>query len=752
MKRRCAVLCSGVLLLAAVAPCRAADFSDRAVEAAIAKGIKYLWSIQKADGSWPMKSHPHEKDAVGWSSLAAYALLESGVSVQHPKMQKALDYLTKNDTDRVYALGVRCNVWLAAERERPGEYFKYLRHDGGRLIQSLYKGGHHYILGDKHAHNSSAQYGVLGVWGYRRAGGEVPLGFWRACTEYWVKGQQADGGWGYEVTWIRDQKNYNRATTQGAMVPAGVASLFICFDNLSASKFIDCKGGDLPKPIQRGLDWFDKNFVKSLQGKVPIGWKDQYHYYLYGVERVALASGYKYFGKVSWYKEGAKFILGRQAGDGSFTGGHSSLPSTAFALLFLIRGRHPVAFNKLEFQGDWNNRPRDLAFLTRWMSRTFERSLNWQIVNLQVDVQEWHDAPILYISGSKAPTFSNADLDKLRHYVYQGGTILSATECNGTGFKEGIREAYRKLFPHAELTPIGKDHDLYSDDVYQTIPETVRFEIISNGVRPLVIHTDVDLPMQWQTARAKTGAFAFHAGTNALMYVTDKGKLPHRGTSHWPARVSTGGLRTVKVARIKHNGNDNAEPLAYERFARLMAAQCKVNVQIGVPIDHGQLAKSGAKLAILSGTNDFTFSAPAVRTLKSFVDGGGTLLLDAAGGVKYTTVHGMPKVTGFAEGAEKLINQMYPDSIRLLSQSSNVYSLKGKELREVTYRARTRRRLGGSKQPVLRGVLVGNRPGIIYSREDISHGLLGVPHFAVDGYAPESAFAILRNIVLTAGK
>jgi len=95
---------------------------------------------------------------------------------------------------------------------------------------------------------------------------------------------------------------------------------------------------------------------------------------------------------------------------------------------------------------------------------------------------------------------------------------------------------------------------------------------------------------------------------------------------------------------------------------------------------------------------------------------------------------------------------MYPDGIRLLSQSSKVYAHKGKELRKMTYRQRTRRRLGGTKQPVLRGVLTGNRPGIIYSREDITHGLLGVPHFAVDGYAPQSAFAVLRNIVLTAGK
>jgi hypothetical protein len=753
MRYRSSLVCVLVLLILSTSVVSGAEFSDQAVEAAIAKGVRFLWSKQRKDGSWEAFKNDAKRHSVGYTAMAAYALLESGVRVSDPRMQRTLNWLkARPNCQEVYDLGVVCNVWLLADRQAPGQYMKHLLRDGNRLATGLYKGGYHYRIGETLAHNSSAQYGVLGVWALKRGRGEVHTGYWRACWDYWSKGQNTDGGWGYHVRHVKPAKS--RLSTQAAMVPAGVASLFICFDNIHADKFIACEGGELPAEIRRGLAWFDKNFMRSLTDKkFTIGHANMYGYYLYGVERVGLAAGYKYFGKVNWYKEGAKFLLRRQSKSGYWvndrTGG---VVPTSFALLFLVRGRHPVVFNKLEFHGDWNNRPRDMAFLTRWMTNKFERSLNWQIVNLNVDVGEWNDAPILYLSGAKAPEFSDAHLAKLRDYVQQGGTIFSATECDGKAFSDGIREVYRKLFPTYELTLVGPDHDLYTEKTHFDVTSEAKFEVISNGIRPLVVHTDVDLPKIWQLQNTASGRWAFESATNLFVYVTAKGKLPHRGTNHWPAAVSTKDMPVVKIARLKHNGNDNPEPQALQRFARLMAARCKVNVQPVGPIPIAGLAESAPAVAILSGTNEFSLNNDETAALKAFVAGGGTLLIEAAGGVTYKTdsATNMPKIAGFAASAEALIETMYESvPLRRVSTNSPVYALKGKELRKVVYRGQARKRLGGDTTPNLRAVLIDDRPAIFYTREDITHGLLGTPSLPVDGYDSESAFAILRNIVLT---
>ena len=63
---------------------------------------------------------------------------------------------------------------------------------------------------------------------------------------------------------------------------------------------------DLIRPnrraIARGLQWMDRHFSASEN---PVRLRD-YYYYMYGVERVGLASGMKHFGGHDWYAEGAR--------------------------------------------------------------------------------------------------------------------------------------------------------------------------------------------------------------------------------------------------------------------------------------------------------------------------------------------------------------------------------------------------------------------------------------------------------------
>ncbi len=50
--------------------------------------------------------------------------------------------------------------------------------------------------------------------------------------------------------------------------------------------------------------------------------------------------------------------------------------------------------------------------------------------------------------------------------------------------------------------------------------------------------------------------------------------------------------------------------------------------------------------------------------------------------------------------------------------------------------------------PRVRAIRVDGRNAIYYSREDISGGLVGEPVDGIVGYDPETATAILRNLIL----
>jgi len=207
------------------------------------------------------------------------------------------------------------------------------------------------------------------------------------------------------------------------------------------------------------------------------------------------------------------------------------------------------------------------------------------------------------------------------------------------------------------------------------------------------------------------------------------------------------------VLRLKHGGNCDPEPLAGERFARLMHNAARVAVKVLPPAPIASLAGTSAKVALMTGTGEFTLSDDQKRAIKAFVEGGGTLVVDAAGGPRFRkdAKTGINRVSGFAASAEAAIEDIFgPGSLRRLPSTSPVLNAPGMAVGRARYRLRTEKRLGGTRLTNLRAVLFDGRPGVIYSREDITAGLVGFEASTVDGYAPSTAFRILASIVLSA--
>ncbi len=339
------------------------------VKAAITKAKNYLHAHQNKDGNWEEVEKPDPqgtqadvkgKQWGGLTSIATYALLAAG---ENPlaELAKPIKFLKEAKIEGIYATGLRCQVWLLDDDERAklrpnmeGD-LKTLeagihRQGGASAADQLGFYGYWFDKGPQPGgwyDRSVSQYGVLGMWALEQAGMEVPSAYWQLVDAAWKRGQNPNGSWSY-------QKGKDESP---AMTAAGIATLFITQDYTSGA-MAECHGNIVNVNIDRGLTWMDHNIHQALGGN---------YYAMYGIERIGVASGRKYFETVDWYQTGADFLVKHQGPDGQWDGGIGGpVASTCFGLLFLVRGQAPVVMNKLEYQinersgktvdGPWNER------------------------------------------------------------------------------------------------------------------------------------------------------------------------------------------------------------------------------------------------------------------------------------------------------------------------------------------------------------------------------------------------------------
>ena len=756
-----------------VAPAEAQDeqrieFSDAAVARAIEKGKAWFWAKYR---SAPGESPWEDKASVmgpgrrpvryvnygGQSALATYALLSAGEKISDPRMKRAVHWLSQLETEGTYTLGIRMQVWAMLPKEMgrtllAKDCARLVRSagrppaDGSREAWSHHYGSYTYASTGKPATNgdhSNMHFGVLGVWAAARSGIDVDPGYWDLIHKHYVKSQSSDGTWRYNVGPGKPARNGSYGQfPPGGMTAAGLANLMIAWESLHAKDFIRCGRNPDSPAIKRALDWLDRNFGRHANG---------YHYYLYALERVSFACGHKFFGDRDWYKICAERLLTRQHADGGWGkdgfGDQNNFVATAFALIFLARGRNPIMFNRLQYEGDWNNRPRALAGLTRWVSGEFEREINWQIVNIDTPVKDWHDAPVLLITGAKRPRFDDRQIEKLRRFVQQGGTIFTVAECqlNGAPFNEAWRGRddkgglYAKLFPDYEFKRLEPNHPLFQGQL--RVAGRHHFWGVSNGVRMLAVHTNEDLPLLWQTGQKLKNEDPYHIPVNLALLVNDLALGRPRGTSPWPSEKPVVPTRVNKVVRIRHGGRWDPEPLAWERMRILMRQQWRTRLILDTQPPE-KLSAATFRVAHMTGTGTLTMTGGAKKALKDYVNAGGTLIVDAAGGDKT-----------FAADAEKLLDELFDDPGRRLPIGSDVWRMPGLEIDSVRYRRATRARIAADRRPRVVARTVGGRTAVFYSREDITCGLVGYASSTCDGYAsgetgkPGSAVLVMRNLI-----
>jgi hypothetical protein len=727
---------------------------------AIDRAVQFLLAQQGNNGSW--NDTGNDEWSVGQTALVTLALLSAGQSHQTPAMSKAIAFLHTGKVSpnyETYAVALRACViaQLPEASKRPELRVDVAWLQKAMIDQEPNNGLYTYGLprGGDPADYSNSQYGVLGAWYAAEAGVEIPFGFWRRAENAWKKGQQKDGGWGYLPN--ADDESY------ASMTAAGTATLFITNDYLHARDAYNLYRLPTNPALDRAIAWLGQHFAvdynpgrdppPNRQGDLLSAFADppqhiggfNLPYMMFGYERVGEASGLTRFGSHRWFDEGADFLLRTQLSDGSWTpeGSISGSPQveTAYALLFLSRGLSPVAIQKLQFGTRWNNRSRDVADFTFFLRHNTETHFNWQIASLAGSPAELREAPLLYAASDRPMLLSGPEETELKNYLLQGGLLVAANDGESQTFASSIEKLGVALFPGYAFHDLPLSDTAYSGN-FPTAGVREPIRVLDNGVRKLIVlFPRADLSWRFQSAGGSANFRQSPYAPLANIWAATEGSAEPllKGETTWIERsaAQVDATEKLRVARLQYTGNWNPEPAGWERLANLLHNAGDAELQTdAIPI---ATLTNVYPVAHLTGTGPIRISVAEQAALRRYIDAGGLLFFDAAGGSAEAAASIQAMLAGMFPGSR---NDPLPLDHPIYAGTYEG----GGRIDSANYRRGDQ--LPPTRLPRLRGITVSGKLLAIISNEDISAGLVGYPAANFPGYSPASAAEITRAVLL----
>lgn len=597
------------------------------------------WNVVRWLKAGTVRSEMPAPCVTGPSTLAAVALATAGVEISQPQMALLISALEDQDGPGMgtYVHSLRAALWSSL-LERPigmapkARFRKLLQRDANWLTTApLPDGSYGYnaepaMRGD----HSNTQFADLGLWAAGLARIDISSNHWRRIARHWLTTQNRDGGWSY-------MPGAAGAGSTPSMTVAGCNSLYIALDryygrsdkpyvlfegcppNMEARKGID----EITDAIERGDAFLRKN---------PPDIEQSFGYELFGLERLGLASGQVYVGGRDWFRSHAAGVCRRK-----WSG---QVVADSFALIFLVHGQSPVLFQKLQHgrsADDWNYYNRDLASLTRYLSRTFERLARWQRIPEDASVAAMSAAPLLYISSPRALELRPETLQRIRQYVDQGGTVFLHADRANQKFTRSARTSFEQLFKDRGLrfVTLPATHPVYSCYFGGSAGPWKRrppLEAIADESRILAYLCPVDIAGAWQDEK-KAFEDLFRIMANIRVYsAAPYAELPAVAEPADAPVFSTTPRGSLALLRSESPPFSAAHPLAWTSYAQDAPARIGLKLSLAATATPEDWARCTADIVHVSLSSPVQLNAQASAGLREYLEHGGLLLVDAPDG------------------------------------------------------------------------------------------------------------------------
>lgn len=765
-----ALLATALLAGPALGQDQSTNVTHDQIDAAIEKAIEWLWSEQNAQGLWPHRTAP-DKDGnmrsttgsrwpPGEHAMAMTALEYAQTPLDDERFRKGLKVLLELDLKKNYIISCRV-VTLAHMFQRARDdrglqagLRQAMAKDCARLVANQGAIGGWRYGGPPHPPRaidfSNTQLCILALSEAAKCGVEIPQEAMFRAHKRFIEDQKEDGGWNYgnyANEKARDEHSY------GNMTAACVASLYLTNEFLTGGFGCPCRGGRSTRgkditgtAIEDGLAWLNKHFSPTTS---PKGY--HYWYWIYQAERVGIATGLRYFGDHDWYQEICNNIVPKQNADGSF----GNTVDTSFALIFLVKGRAPLLYSKLQHPGPWNLHSFDMKNLATHIGLAKEQRIGWQVLQWTTPSEHWFDAPVVFMTTEEGFELTDEFKQKLRAYTDGGGTLLLEASCGNGQARSFLMNMARDIWPEWELKRIDRDHPLWSADVQMRGRRPVLMEM-HDGIRSIVFFSPNDLSCDWHLAAGARSQGTFDLGTNLPAYASDKAPLRRRlsgsivrpGTGLPGESLAAPEGTALAIGRLAHGGDwyVGRHYGGLEQLAALLKEQAGLEATvIGELKSDDASAMEQAKLLWLAGRQSVSLNEAQQAAVKQRLAAGAFLVIENVMGDERLaeSVQSLAGDLGLKQAplpqGHDLVAGTLPEGFAGFDLSEGVEFSRSLKVERI-----------GRSFAALVGLYDGDKLVGVYSPYDILYSLTGAPAFGRKGYESDHAAALAMNLALWA--
>ena len=168
----------------------------------------------------------------------------------------------------------------------------------------------------------------------------------------------------------------------------------------------------------------------------------------------------------------------------------------------------PVLIAKIAYAKNIYNVTNDVRQLLRWARRGIDINYRPQTIPFNRFGYNPSEIPIVYFTGHDPIKLTRDEAEKLRKYVYSGGTILANACCGAPEFTKSFRLAMSEIFPDRPLHRLSPEHPIfhcyyqiesvdYKKGISKYFTDMPLLEGIDIGCRTAVIFAPADLANGW---------------------------------------------------------------------------------------------------------------------------------------------------------------------------------------------------------------------------------------------------------------